>query len=600
MADGVEFLLKLDAQLDGALKMIRTITDVEKGLGRAEAAISRTEHATRAAGEGHKKHAKDAEHLEGVFHRLIHSGMDPFLHKAKEIAEFEFIRRGVDKLLELPGELAHAVFELGAEILKTAGKAEEASIVFGALFGTEDAEKLLEYSEKIANVTGMTSEQMKSIMATLGKSGFKPGEDMERAVRAASDLGVLSGRGAAGAEDAANMLARLQSFGEIQARQLVAFGINQGDFWTELSRQTHTGVATLKKEMTAGKVDIEYTKAAIYTLLSKKTHQGLGGLTGDVGQDFNSRLTRLKNVPDRIFEAMSKSPAFSRISEFIGKLGDALNPDSAFGQNLISGIGATLGHVADAFESIDIGNVVHVITDDVIPAIKFMADNFVPVIDAIAQMIDGFRMIAKAVGVVIEGLKVVQDLSPASLLKNGAHMVLHPVDSAREMAAGGGPFGDARKGFSDLIKKLEEPMYGLGSSAGKGMSRGLQSTVRDVRSATADVGMSSINAMQSTLDSHSPSRVFEKIGEAAATGYTQGLAGSKGDVADATASMVYMPPTASRPGRSPSVNLTINVHADGGGDGKQVAETIADHLREQVPAIIAATFQKLQIEMGAA
>jgi len=45
------------------------------------------------AADAHRKHGKDVEHLGGAFDRLIHSGMDPFLHKAKEIAEFEFVRK---------------------------------------------------------------------------------------------------------------------------------------------------------------------------------------------------------------------------------------------------------------------------------------------------------------------------------------------------------------------------------------------------------------------------------------------------------------------------------------------------------------------------
>jgi hypothetical protein len=595
MADGLEWLLKLDAQVDGALKMIRVLKDNEDGLKSVERALGKTEAASGHAERGHKKHADGAKHLEGALHRLVHAGIEPFLERAKRIAEFEFIRKGVDAILDAPGELIEKVRELGSEILRAAGAAEEAEITMKALFGGEDAEKLLDYSERIADKTNETDDVVKSMMRDLGNAGFKVGDDMERALRAASDLGALSGRGAAGAQEAAAMLERLQNMGEMNPRMLNAFGLKREDFWHELSRQTGTGIETLKKQMDKGKVDIEMTKAAIYTLITEKTHQGLGGLGGDIGQDLNSRMMRLKNAPDRIFDAMQKSAGFAKISDLIGSLGDALSPSSPGGQQIIMGLTSIVDKVGEMAKGFDVNRFVTDLTTTILPAVKDIVNRLAtvdwgrgmdvlknglkiikPTIDAIGKMMDfaatfheGTNSVAGGIGSIVKG-------------------ALHPIDTWKAT-------------LHQVTGKMADALTGSGKAAGAGLALGMSQSRPGVAAQSQALAMSSVDAVSSSLDIHSPSRVFRRLGEMSATGFEEGLARGQDSVRSASMSLVAPEAPAAGGGSAP-VSISLGgIHisvAGGGADG--VVDEIAAKLERILPAKFVEALEAAGMQMGAA
>ena len=594
MSESLEFLLRLDAEIDGGLKMIRVLSQTEKGLESVEAAIGKTERGTRRAGEGHRKHAKDAEHLGSALDRLVHAGMEPFIKRAEQIAEFEFIRRGVDAILEAPERLIEKVRELGQEILIAAGKAEETQIVFDALFGSEEGERLTEYAEDLSAKTGILGHQWKSIEMTLGNAGFKL-DDMRRAAAAVADLGALSGHGAAGAEEAADMFARLQNRGEISPRMLMQFKISEKDFWTELNARTGVGIETLKKNMAKGKVDIAEVKESIYSLITAKTHRDLGGLGADIGGDLNSKWERLKNLPEQFYEKFANSPGYETLKRKLDDIFEAFNPKGPRGEAIFASLEGAITAVVDSVARIDFDHVANVVTDGVLPAIKDIAKTLgdvdwaggahllADVLGVIGQTVDGIVVAYKALG----WLKEKTTFNPA--------VTAAPGEDA-------GALSKIWYGFKhNWVDISAKEFFGFGKDAADGMAKGMGAGAPAVRDATSGVGYSSMDAMQSTLQIHSPSKVFAGYGEMAATGYSLGLLSGRDSIRAATDETVAIPApgVGSRGATSVSMGgIHVNVSVSGHGDAQGSADEIAHHLEEILPEQIQRLFERIQVMRG--
>src|SRR6266700_1975057 len=99
MGDGLKYVFEVDGQAPGMDALNEKLETAEKLLPKVK------EH-NESAARSHDKHAKSAEHLGGVLQRVTHQALHPFLERAKQIAEFEFIRKGVDALIEAPMEIA--------------------------------------------------------------------------------------------------------------------------------------------------------------------------------------------------------------------------------------------------------------------------------------------------------------------------------------------------------------------------------------------------------------------------------------------------------------------------------------------------------------
>lgn len=77
-------------------------------------------------------------------------------------------------------------------------------------------------------------------------------------------------------------------------------------------------------------------------------------------------------------------------------------------------------------------------------------------------------------------------------------------------------------------------MYDVGSNAGEGFYDGLSSWAGRLEAKARQMADNAATAAQNTLDEHSPSRRFRRIGEWAGEGFVMGLEALRGDVVDTT------------------------------------------------------------------
>jgi hypothetical protein len=588
MADGaLEFLLKLDAQVDGALKMVRVLTQTQTGLGQAEAAILKTEKATVRAGAGHQKHAKDAKNLEGVLHRLVHSGMEPFLERAKRIAEFEFIRRGIDALIEAPERLIEKMVELGAEILNVAAATEALEKSFSFALGEERGKETLEWADRLAKVTNYTDDEIKNQALSLAKVGLE-GQKLEDAMRGALDIAALSPDRIGGLQDAVSALARLARTGTVNNRTLAGLGIGEKDF-AKLDSFKGKSRKEISKMMTDGKV----TEAEVYKLITLKTGMALGGAAAAMGDTLQASLLHLKSLPEQYFQKFAHSPALEIMKDKLAEVLAVLDPDSPRGARIFSAMEGAVLKIVNMIAGIDFAGWADTVENKLIPGLQ------------------GAWETIKAIGIVLE--PVIDALKIAAGLIHDLTPLGYIWDKAKET-------GQIENRNAELLRKInrvapvnptgddESPAWlkktvKLGKDAAAGAARGI-SADRSVQAASRNLGQDGmIDPLKQVLKIQSPSRVFQNIGAQAAAGMALGLSSGQGPVEQATMDIVQMPASSGAGGRAPvSVQvggITIEVHVGGGGDAHAAGDEIADRISEILPAKLAAALEKIAIEMGA-
>lgn len=585
MSDGISWLFELDGETSGAEKILNTLTSLDTTVKKLDVSMKTFGAGSRAAGEAHKAHGHEVDKATG-FMKVMEQAFKPLEEHFKRVGEFEFFRRAMDAVIDLPGELIEKVKELGMEMLNVAGEAEEMSITFKALFGAEDGEKLLDYADELAAKTGILNDQWKGIEQTLGNAGFKIGPDMERAVAAVADLGALSGHGAAGAEEAAQMFARLQNLGEISPRMLTRFGLNVNDFWTELGHQTGKGVDTLKKEMTKGKVDIEFTKAAIEQLIVRKTHKGLGGLGLDVGEDLESRLKRFMNLPKLLYEGLKDTSGFHAISDTLARAFDAFNPKGVAGKQIFEGLASAFSRVGNAIGAIDWPEV---------------AGEIGQVIDVVGTFIAGGIAFADQL---LRGFTRVFDIFSGA---PGA------VDAA---------LGSLGENLLAANAWLGQKMVDLGKALWMGLLDGLSGGVTKVLDVVGNLGEAVVTKLRNVLGIHSPSLVFKQIGIMTSEGYTAGVkAGAPraedavsrlgisfadqpgrpggGDTSTINNAISSSSSSTRRQGGDVTVNCNVAITVDGTGkDGARVADDVMERLRALLPGELISAFEQFAMEGG--
>jgi hypothetical protein len=326
----MQFVFQIDSNTPGLDTLLA-------GLDKANASMQKGHVGLKGIDDGAHKASESAKGLGGAFNNLIDKGLDPFLHKAKEIAEFEFIREGAEKLLEFPGELADKIKELGVDLVTTAAKTERIGLAFQNSLGKEKGKDTLEYFDAIASKTEFSHEQIRGMGLELSKSGFK-GEGLKNAIAAVADLGSMSVNPEQGAMEAVSALQRIMTSGRIEGRALVPFGIQKGEFMKELSAETGLGLQGVEKQLEAGKIPIETTLNSLYESITHKTGKDLGGAGTAMADSVSARLTHLKEMPELAMERFADTNAFTKLSTSLGHVLDELDPTKEPGAHIFKGI----------------------------------------------------------------------------------------------------------------------------------------------------------------------------------------------------------------------------------------------------------------------
>ena len=594
MGDGLFYVLEVAGKgtdLDG---LISKLKETEKILPKVK---GESEH----AGEGHKKHSKEAEHLGSVLQKVTHQALHPFLERAKRIAEFEFVRKGVDALIEAPMEIVEKLKELGEEMLMTAAKAERTNKSFKLLFGEEKGGETLEFVDKLADHTEFTVGALKAAAGQLGKVGFH-GQDLRRAMLASTDMAALSGNKEGGMDAALSTLEMVKRTGRVGYRTLGGLGISNKDFLGELSQRTGDSVEVLKKKMAKGKVDASDAIESLYTLIAKKTGKKLGGAGADMGNTLGAKLTHLQELPERYFEKLADSPGLKNFTEVLGHVLDELSPDSPKGQAIFAALDGAFTKVSEAVKDIDIEN----LASNFEAAMTAMADSIGPLLSALK----GIGTVLDAITPTVKSHSIGDDLAfkldhkEAYLAekKLKAELALKRADKKAGIVSEGpaeapkAHMDRMLKEASNEIKATEGAWVQRGKYLGDGLYEGVAGSPKGGQ-AGEKLAADAHEGFKEEAKINSPSRTFAELGKQTAAGFAVGVDSSSGMVDDVMAGAFAVP--APQGGRSAGggggVSIVMgDIYVGGGGDSRDTAEAV----RAAVRAELLEQLEQFRVQQG--
>lgn len=623
MADGLSFVFQIDSNTPG-------LDDLLGKLDKANVSFQKSHQGLKGLDEGARRAGKGAEEAGGAFDKAVHQGLEPFLKHAEKIAEFEFIREGAEKLLEFPGELIEKVKELSEEIVLAAAHEERLGRAFENALGPDVGRETAQYFEEIADKTEFTHNQIKSMGLELAKSGFQ-GENLKNAVAAAADLASMTENPVMGGTEAVDALKRIMTTGRIEGRALVPFGIQKGDFEKELSAETGLGVKAMRKQMEAGKIPIETTLNSLYKTITNKTNQDLGGVGTGMTDTLTSRLAHLGEKPDLFFESMKDTQGFKELSDFIGRLGEALDPNSTLGKILsgaleeaFNGLGGTLGNINLDGIVEDVAGFIKGIPDDIKSAGEFMRDDFVPAVRDAWQL---FKEIVDFVHTTMDGLRMGKDLAmkytPLGLLGDPLHSaqdrggkaidIMNDEGSLPSQSGSGATLAKYVPGYKFLEDRIFNPHFWAlrfgketekaGVNDMSGYTEGVLAGAPAAVGAMSTVADATVDALKEAHQQHSPSALFRDIGENDVAGYIQGVTGREGDLSDLSDSFDLATAAAGGGGGGggPTVvieGISVTVQGGTGGDGYEHGRLIARGMEDEMELLFLRVLERIAKRKG--
>ncbi len=539
MADGVQFLFELDAKAPGMDKLLTM-------LGQSNAKLKE--------GHGALKHeTEEVKGLGGAFEKLIHSGLEPFLKKAEQIAEFEFIREGAEKLLEFPELLADKIRELGDELVDTAAKTESLNFSLDVNFGAGGKE-ISEWADKLAKQTPYTAAQIRSWAIELGHAGVAM-KDLDKYMFAGLDVAARSADKVGAMQAAMEAMRRVEMQGKVNARTLINMGIPVEKLMATVPK-LH-GMTKIQANQALDQIEIG--KEDLFRAITG------GKPIGDVGADMQNLLsTKVKNLtslPEQYFEKAADSAAFAPFKAKLDDIFKSFDPDSDKGKQIMASFAAMLMSIVDGLQKINF---------------KEVADDFGKFVSAIEKMVPVIVQITGDIGATVQDAankggaakRVLMNYTPFGLLQGGQQREDKAFDIMRRE---GSLMSD--KGINKTLSSVI-PGYGYVADtylnprfyqlrfgdATKGAVKGLDDGNGAIEAAGARAGAAAVDgaAGPKGIDAHSPSKKFEQLGMFANMGFVRGMRATAGTVADAIAGTFGVPTR--RPGAAPSGGVTLSVH----------------------------------------
>jgi tape measure domain-containing protein len=579
VSEGIEFILELQAKLEGATKMAQALSNVERVMGRTDHAMTRLE--VHGGGVLH--------HLTDWFKDFGKAASSSFTGMFTAEAAWDTLKEGVHLLKELVGEM----FEAAAE-------GERTRMAFENMLGPEAGRQLLGNLDRFSGASEFGRSTVKGFAQELLDAGYS-GQNLSLALSAVSDVAARSSNKMAGAQNALAALSRIMLTGTMDARALRMLRLAPKTVFAQMSRDFGLGLGELKKRLQSGKLRPEEVANSVFRALAAKGGGVLGRAGADMADSFGARWEKLKGALPAIFEHLEEAPGFKGFSDAVQSLVDDLSPEGTAGKQILAGLGNAFNQVGETVKSIDWVTGINTFVEVGGATIKVVGDigsafgTVLGIVKSTGDQVEDFLESLITLGHLTDklGLTSIGDresrqraainaeyaASPSAIAARAKHAVMgQRVRALRATVA----MGDVTQLFPGLDQGLRlAAAVGPAGEAGKAVGKA--------------AGEGIATGAQQGLGVHSPSAHFRWLGEMSARGFQDGLE--------------MTPPSASARGltgggielpasRGPvSISAPVTVHVAG---SEASAEDIAEAVRAEVASAILGTLEQLGFVVGSA
>jgi tape measure domain-containing protein len=399
---------------------------------------------------------------------------------------------------------------------------------------SSEADRIFQLGTRLARELGQAQASTLSSMNTLMARGFKV-EGATGAVnvlKAMADLKFISPK--AQIDNVIAAIAQIKSKGLLQLEELqgqLGEQFDVGAIIEQIGKKLGKTNDEVRKLITARKIDADTGILAVLDAIREKTGQPLGGAANQQAKTISGMLEMLKGVPQELFDEVDTSPLQSALANVFAFL------DSDAGAGLKSSLTTMLSTLFDtlfgSFSGEDgkkrveeLGRGITAFVQETTkllrsagPVIRGFFDFFFSLMERLGggDASKGFYRIADGIGHVISAM-VALSVSIAAL---------NPLSSLATIPARIYELFDVVTAALEQAKGLLSSMgIELGGALGSGISQGILGSVGGVVGAVLTMTSAVTGAARGPqgFDSHSPSRVFEKLGNTLPAGIGRGAA----------------------------------------------------------------------------
>jgi tape measure domain-containing protein len=584
-AGGIEFLIELEAKLDGAVQASSAMRKLMQDAEKADRALDKSGKAATGAFE--KVRGAIAGAAKG-FNVAGGKWLGEFAHEATSTFTGMFAATAVWDALK---EGAHLAVELTKELFEAAGEAERTERAFKNMLGDEGGDELLASIDRITKHTEFTDGPIKAFSQNLIDAGFA-GENLANAMSATFDVAARSPNKLEGASGAIGALERLMLTGTADARTLRALKISPRALYAQMAKDLGMGQKEVEKKLGEGKIRTQDVLNSVFKALAGRNKSGMLGTAGaDMATTFLARLEHLKDVIPNIFEEMSKTGGFSQLSDSLGAVADDLAPDGRIGKLIVSGLTEVFDQVAGIVGGVD------------------WASGAMTLVGVLKEVVELAKSAGSFFNRLGEGYEAVADtLSKVAFLGDRRSREQRRTDEVKKEFRESAEGRRYEENHREFVRRIREQRAGrlavpyapkpgpwLPDAVIDGLSAG---TSGKAEQKGVEVGKSYVKGAAKGLGVQSPSKEFMRLGELSAEGYGQGLEMAAPSLSAKTF-LDGISPAAAGPGRTGGVSVsapvTINLYG---------TETTPDQVREivriEVPSSIVGALEQLGLQTGSA
>ncbi len=474
----------------------------------------------------------------------------------------------VTAIVALSAAAISGAIALGRWIFETANAARTANLFREAATGTATSAKNLgDQIDALSDGVSTSKAKLNEMALSLAKLRISGQAQVDT-------LNAIAQAGDAMGDDVANTLKGLVSRSQMTQRMFVSpqelwgTGIEFKDVAGELAKQLNVGVRDAQQALLEGRVKLDDGAKALRTAVEKR----FGEINARKMLDLNVQSEKFHETLGALTKGVTLEPLLRAVDSFRKEFDETSVTGHAL-KTLVEAIGngmvkAVTGGApaAKAF-----------LQGAVIGALK-VGTAFLKVEHAIERAfggknrkdIDGVNLAFQGTKLAVEGVGLGLAASAAAIgsIALAAKVITQPFVDLK----------NAVTEANDFISTVD--WNATGASIVDGIVSGVNAGVARLRAAVKGLGKSAITAMKEALDSHSPSKAFEKIGKGSPEGYAQGVERAASTASDAVSDMgkgaLGAAPSGGggRRGGSP-ISVTVEINVSGGGGGQETAKQLS-------------------------
>jgi hypothetical protein len=545
--NGVQWLMELDAKLDGARAMVKELSASEKAADGADAALKKM--------EGHT--------FGGLF---------------KEIFKAELAMEGLKKGAELAWEGVKKLGEKMWESLNIAAGEQRVAKVFDNILGKDEGKETFEYLEKFANLSEFVEGPIKKMGIELERAGLR-GADFRNAMALALDVAAQAPDKMEGMGDAVASLSRISLMGKVDARTLRGLRLNPHEVADQMSADLGLSKEVIKKQLEAGALDGAKAMQSIFTVMERKTGKQLGGLGLEMASEMTSKLDKFKNIPEEMAMNLRNTQGFKDIEDSLGSFLDTVKPRLLDTNGIM---GTLLDTIGARLKTID-------------------WDTMLTKVEQIVAQMEKWAPIAETIA--SAALKIGQALLALPNLGERIGEFMGDADVLLKTGVIGETAEEHHQKWIDRAGEAREAAL-RSKEIVRGTAGGITATGGEAASAGAGLADKIDKGFRDAAEMHSPSRLFARHGEMLAEGLAQGMESGSERVYRASAAMMPSPSASGlAPGGGAGLTvggMTFHISVDVAGGSSSSASDIAQEVQAILPNMLIGALEQVAAQAGAA